>query len=332
MNRLTTRSSILEAILVSFPVWIPFLYYFLLNEFPAYELLYLYFIFFILGEFHFGATWVFLIDKSNREFMSQHFVYAYAIPLLMVVFFVSTWFFISPFVAFFLSTLFNIFHVTRQSVGITKLYAIDSMTRKIPQILVYVNSFLPLFYGFLKYINVDFINYYFVDYVFYITLTILTISILASLIILFLSFKKYSNLCFSTITGSILYAPFLLDISFIQAGAMGIGMHYIQYITLQMIIFFRKRKTISYAGLYDRVANNLIVISIFILLYILIMGLLLYMGRDHTAKSDEFFASGLNFLYFIPFIMHNIHFYADMFIWKFSNPHIRKNIGSFLFG
>tara|TARA_B100000575_G_C23136446_1_gene660322 strand:- start:2612 stop:3610 length:999 start_codon:yes stop_codon:yes gene_type:complete len=332
MNRLTTKSNFLEATLVSFPIWIPFLYYFLLNEFPAYELLYLYFIFFVLGEFHFGATWVFLIDKSNRNFMREHFFYAYTVPILMIIFFVSTWFFISPFIAFFLSTLFNIFHVTRQSVGITKLYASDPITRKIPQIIVYVNSFMPLFYGFLKYINIDFINLHFVDLVFFVTLSILIISILASLFILSLNFKKYSNLCFSTITGSVLYAPFLLDISFIQAGAMGIGMHYIQYITLQMIIFFRKRKTISYEGIYDRVANNLIVISLFILFYILIMGMLLYFGRDHTASSDEFFASGLNFLYFIPFIMHNIHFYADMFIWKFSNPHIRKNIGSFLFG
>ena len=60
--------------------------------------------------------------------------------------------------------------------------------------------------------------------------------------------------------------------------------------------FFRKRKTISYLGLFDKVANNLIVISVFILIYIFIMGLLLYFGRDHTAKSDEFFASGLNFI------------------------------------
>ena len=123
----------------------------------------------------------------------------------------------------------------------------------------------------------------------------------------------------------------ILLISHLFKRVMGIGMRYIQYITL-INNFFRKRKTISYLGLFDKVANNLIVISVFILIYIFIMGLLLYFGRDHTAKSDEFFASGLNFLYFIPFIMHNIHFYADMFIWKFSNPHIRKNIGSFLFG
>ena len=63
------------------------------------------------------------------------------------------------------------------------------------------------------------------------------------------------------------------------------------------------------------------------------MGGLLYLGRDLTQTNEGFFDSGaFNYLFFLPFIMHNLHFYADMFMWRFSNPHIRENVGKYLFG
>lgn len=148
--------------------------------------------------------------------------------------------------------------------------------------------------------------------------------------------RKYVSINFplSIITGSVLYAPFLLEnINAIHAGAIGIGMHYIQYITLQMIIFFRKKELNNSENFnfLDKINNNLRYFFIYLLIYTLIMGTLLYLGRDLTQTNQGFFDGRMNFLFFVPFIMHNLHFYADMFLWKFSNPHIRENVGKYLF-
>ena len=331
--KLTTGSILNETFLVSFPIWIPLIYYSILNIFPSSGLLLVYFTFFVFGEIHFGITWLFVFDKKNIEFIKQHKFYSLAVPALLVLFFTICWFFISQMLAFFLSTLFNIFHVTRQSVGITKIYKTRDLIGDIGTNIVYLNSFLCLFYGFCKFIIIK-DNLFLLNIIFYAVLSILLLTIIFCILI---SIRKKNDLNFSfaILTGSILYAPFLLDnINAIHAGAMGIGIHYIQYIALQTIIYSRKKNSNKreHFNFFEKIGNNMGYFLIYLIFYSILMGGLLYLGRDLTQTNEGFFDSGaFNYLFFLPFIMHNLHFYADMFMWRFSNPHIRENVGKYLF-
>ena len=329
-SKLTTNSILYESLLIAFPIWIPALYLIIIFNFPTMQMTLLLFTFLILGELHFGITWLFFFDKKNRRFINENYIYSYIIPIAMVAFFVICWFYISNFLAFFLSTLFNIFHVTRQSVGITKLYS-NKLTIKNISLLVYFNSALFLGYGFIKTFLSNYINILIIDFYLYLSILSIISTILFCLYLSIINFKLNFVLTCSVITGSLLYAPFLLNIDPLQAGAIGIGMHYIQYITLQFIIFYRKNinsntEKINYINLFNRFYG----IVLYLVLYVIIMGGLLYYGRNYEI-TDNLFKGEFNFLFFIPFILHNLHFYADMFIWKFSNPHIRNNIGKFLF-
>ena len=330
--KLTTGSVFYESFLVSFPIWIPIIYYILLKTFPSSGLFLVYFTFFVFGEIHFGITWLFIFDKKNREFIKKNKFYSTTIPILLVLFFTICWFFVSEMIAFFLSTLFNLFHVTRQSAGITKIYKSKDITGDIGLNLVYINSFLCLFYGFCKYIIIK-DDLFLLNIIFWMVLGVLLLTITFCIIIL--KRKEVDlNFSFSVLTGSILYAPFLInDINAIHAGAIGIGMHYIQYITFQSLIYSRKSHSnqTENNGIFEKLANNLNYFLIYLIIYVLIMGVLLYLGRDLTQTSSNFFDNKFNYLFFLPFIMHNLHFYSDMFIWRFSNPHVRENIGKYLF-
>ena len=103
--KLTTGSVFYESFLVSFPIWIPIIYYILLKTFPSSGLFLVYFTFFVFGEIHFGITWLFIFDKKNREFIKKNKFYSTTIPILLVLFFTICWFFVSEMIAFFLSTL-----------------------------------------------------------------------------------------------------------------------------------------------------------------------------------------------------------------------------------
>jgi len=329
-SKLSTNSVLFESLLIAFPIWIPALYLIIIFNFPGMQMALLLFTFLVLGELHFGITWLFIFDKKNRSFINENYIYSYIIPIGMVVFFIICWFFISNFLAFFLSTLFNIFHVTRQSVGITKLFS-NKLTFNNISLIVYFNSALFLGYGFIKTFLSSYLSVFVVDLYFYLSIFSLIGTIFFCTYLTILNFKLNFLLTCSVITGSLLYAPFLMHIDPLQAGAIGIGMHYIQYITLQFMIFYRKNNNLSSEKInYIRLFNKFYGVILYLILYVIIMGLLLYYGRNYEI-TDNFFKGEFNFLFFIPFILHNLHFYADMFIWKFSNPHIRNNIGKYLF-
>ena len=85
-----------------------------------------------------------------------------------------------------------------------------------------------LFVGFIKNFLTDYVNIFSVEFYLYFNISILLITIIYCIYLAIINFKLNFVLACSVITGSILYAPFLLDINPMQAGAIGIGMHYIQ--------------------------------------------------------------------------------------------------------
>ena len=61
----------------------------------------------------------------------------------------------------------------------------------------------------------------------------------------------------------------------------------------------------------------------FIIIYATVMALLGYKGQVQKNYLD--------YLILIPLTGQFFHYYADMFIWRFSDKHIRENIGKKLF-
>ena len=331
-KKYTTNSLFFETFLVSFPIWLPILYCLLLFNFPSLSLVLVWLIIFLLGEIHFGITWIFVFDRRNHEFLLNHKIYSIFLPTLIVLFFIFVWFQISPFAAIFISTFFNIFHVSRQSTGITKLYTKEPICKKTTSFIIYSNTLLFLGYSFLKHFVAEYFSSDLLSILFYFSITYLILSLLLCIFLMFF-LKEDINTWFATITGSLLYAPFLSNLDLVQAAAIGIGMHYSQYITLQIILYFRKSIVSNHTqrafNLFDSITNNKSIFVFYILFYTILMSLLIYLGSDVDVNENIF--GNYNILYLIPFLFHNLHFYADMFMWKFSNSHIKKTIGSYLF-
>ena len=131
--------------------------------------------------------------------------------------------------------------------------------------------------------------------------------------------KKYKiNYFITYLTGTFIYLTYLFVTRFEHAIILGVGMHYAQYLGINFILYKNKFKE------YKNKYNLIIYSSIFITLYSIIM--IYFRTYEHGLNNYKW-----SYLFIIPMIGHNLHFYVDAFIWKFSNPYIRENIGKVLF-
>ena len=110
-----------DLLLVKFPIIFPILYGIILYFFPSYENLLIFFTILLLAEPHFGATWPFFLSKKNINFVSTNKLFLIYLPGFVFFFSIIGFFFFNRlFLLIFFA--FNIYHVTRQSFGIIKLY------------------------------------------------------------------------------------------------------------------------------------------------------------------------------------------------------------------
>jgi len=63
MSSKIVSSNINDLLFIKFPVWIPILYYYFINTFPDYSLYALIFLL-LVGEIHFGITYMFFFDNN----------------------------------------------------------------------------------------------------------------------------------------------------------------------------------------------------------------------------------------------------------------------------
>ena len=110
-----------QLVFIKFPIIFPIIYGIILFSFPQYETELVLITLLLLAETHFGATWPFFLAKSNIEHIKKDSVKLIAYPVTIVLFSLLGFFF---FKSFFLMIFFmaNIYHVTRQSYGVCKLY------------------------------------------------------------------------------------------------------------------------------------------------------------------------------------------------------------------
>ena len=142
----------LQFFLVKFPIAFPLVYGLVLYLFPQYETELIIITILLLAETHFGATWPFLLDKVNYSYIKFNRVSLITLPVVIIILSLLGFFLIKElFLLIFFAA--NMYHVTRQSFGVGKLYCNNEKEKKHQEILIYVINFIFFLLDFLDFIS-----------------------------------------------------------------------------------------------------------------------------------------------------------------------------------
>ena len=294
----------LEFNLVKFPILFPLIYGLFLYMFPSFETYLIFITILILAETHFGATWPFFLNSVNRPFIKENKIPLISFPLIIATASLIGFIFIKPtFLLIFFAV--NMYHVTRQSFGVCKLYTKEIKQIKFQEIFIYIYNFVFFLIGFFR--------FYFPIIDSDVLILINYITIVSFIILIFIYLLKYgiSDSFYTFVTGLIIFYPICFVHNPVHAIIMGVTMHYTQYLYLTHKV---------YSGRYKNETIKKSRLSYFgpIAFYAIAMSVLSLFGKS----SNEI----LNFLIIIPIIGQMLHFYLDSQLWKFSNSHNRENV------
>ena len=300
-----------DLILIKLPIIFPLIYGVVLYSFPNYENILIFATLLLLAEPHFGATWPFFLNKLNLdEIKNNQIQYIYA-PIFLVIFCFLGFFYMN-YIFLFIFFALNIFHVTRQSVGICKLYKNNENEVKYQEYIIYIFNFLFFIIGILRF-YVPLINE---ENIFIINFSIL-LSLIITFSIFYLMFKNIENL-FTLITGVIIFLPICFVDKPIHAIVMGVTMHYTQYLALTYKISSKRKLEKSMVSV-DNNFNFFGIKNFNFILIILLYGLFMALLSAGSSSSNELFKS----LLVVPITGQMLHFYLDAYLWKFSIKHNR---------
>jgi hypothetical protein len=315
----------LDFILIQFPIWIPILFLSVTNLFPElYKVVLI--LYLIFGEIHFGSTFIFFLDKKYRElFQDEKYIFLFW-PILIILFCIFFSFVFSVSAVLFLILLFNFYHVNRQSIGILKLYGnTKNQTLNNHSIfLLYTISFSLCLIGVLKFIFKSELYFYYSSKINLIIVFLIIISLLYIFIYLMMSKNKDFSLLTNFSTGVLIFSPVLFCDNIIDVFAIGVGMHYMQYIAITWTVFHRKAVKKNENGDKQFIKFGSLKKIIFYLLFYSI--LMVYFSNLNIEYKNEQIG-----IYLIPILFQLMHFYIDMFIWKFSSKHTRENLNPYIF-
>ncbi len=295
--------------LVKFPIIFPILYGAFLYTFPNLETELIIITILLLAETHFGATWPFMVDKVNYPFLKKNRISLIVIPIIIVIVSLIGFIFAKElYLLIFFAA--NMYHVTRQSFGVGKLYCHNEEEKKYQEIFIYIINFLFFMIGFFRFyfpmINED--NF--------IEVNIITAVVLISFFSFYLVKFGFSQNFLIFITGSIIFYPICFVGNPVHAIIMGVTMHYTQYLyfTYNVCKMRDLSNQLTEKKFFSKKVKNYLLI---IILYSAFMSLFSLMGKN----NDVF----LRNLIIIPIIGQMLHFYLDSQLWKFSEKHNRDN-------
>ena len=298
----------LEFNLVKFPIIFPIFYGLILYLFPDFETYLIFLTILLLAETHFGATWPFFLNNANRSFIKENRITLISFPVIIAITSIIGFIFVKPtFLLIFFAV--NMYHVTRQSFGICKLYTKETNLIKYQEVFIYIFNFIFFFIGFFR--------FYFpiIDSGFLLVLNLLIISLLILSLSFYLLKHGISDSFYTFVTGLIIFYPICFVENPVHAIIMGVTMHYTQYLYLTHKVFKGRHE--------NQIINTSMSTYLFsIIIYATIMSLLSLLGKS----SNEI----LNILIIIPIIGQMLHFYLDSQLWKFSKQHNRENTLKFI--
>ena len=298
----------LEFNLVKFPIIFPIIYGAILYLLPSLETYLIFFTILLLAETHFGATWPFFLNSANSKFINENRISLISFPIIITTASLIGFVFLKPtFLLIFFAV--NMYHVTRQSFGVCKLYTKENSQIKYQENFIYVFNFIFFLIGFFRFYFPIIDN----NLIFLLNISIVVL-IFATLIIY--SFKyTFSDSFYTFVTGLIIFYPICFVENPVHAIIMGVTMHYTQYLYLTHKVFKgRHRDQI----IQTTKSTYLGIITI----YAVAMAILSLFGKS----SNEI----VNFLIIIPIIGQMLHFYLDSQLWKFSKEHNRENTLKFI--
>ena len=304
-----------DLIFIKFPIVFPIIYGLFLFTFPNYENILIFFALMLFAEPHFGATWPFFLNKENIEEIKNKKIRYIYIPILIVFLSIAGFFYAN---AFFLLIFFavNIFHVTRQSYGICKLYKNNEEELIYQEKIIYFVNTIFFIIGILRF----YLPVIGQESILAMNIIILILLFLVFLIY-FIKFKNIENFL-TLITGSIIFFPICFVDKPIHGIVMGVLMHYTQYLSLTYKVYNGRNSN-------QLEKNNKIfnVKNLYFLIIIFFYGFIMAVFSSYSNSVDLAFKS----LIVIPLIGQFLHFYLDAFLWKFSEKHNREKTLKYLY-
>jgi hypothetical protein len=292
---------------IKFPIIFPIIYGTLLFLFPQYETQLILITLLVLAETHFGATWPFFLAKSNIEYIKKDKTKLIFYPFSIVLVSLLGFFF---FKSFFLMIFFmaNVYHVTRQSFGVCKLYCKNNLEIRYQESFIYIFNFIFFIVAFFRFYY-PLINE---ENIFLINTIILILFLITCTIYIFKFGVSQNFLTF--VTGIIIFSPTCFVTNPVHAIIMGVTMHYSQYLYLTKYVVTERNKDQNKNPKTNIFKNYFFIIII----YSLIMTSLSLFGRNPEMNLSN--------LIIIPIIGQMLHFYLDSQLWKFSFLHNRENV------
>ena len=302
-----------EVLFVKFPIIFPILYLSVLYLFPGFETQLIFITILLLAETHFGATWPFFLDKVNFPHIIKNKFSFIFVPIIITILCLIGFFLMkSLFLLIFFGA--NVYHVTRQSFGITNLYTKDHIQKKFFINTIYAFNIIFFLIAFFR---------------FYIPIITSEDLIFLNIIMIVLLFFTFGYLAYkfnisenflTMVTGVLIFYPVCFVTNPVHAIIMGVTMHYSQYLFLtNKVLIKRKNQSENYISQNFFLKYKFLTI---IIIYSFIMSVLSIFGKN----DSEILSS----LIVIPITGQMLHFYLDSQLWKFSEEHNRDNILKYL--
>jgi len=201
------------------------------------------------------------------------------------------------------------YHVTRQSFGVCKLYCKDFSQIKFQTILIYVINFIFFLVAFFRF-YVPIIK---TDHLLIINIFVIALMFLISIYYIF-KFRFSENYLIFLI-GCLIFYPACFVNNPVHIILMGVTMHYTQYLYLTNHV--QKSRAESSVNNYEYKKKSFYSFLIIIIIYSCVMTFFSSMGKFDNSWLKE--------LIFIPILGQMLHFYLDSQLWKFSEKHNRDN-------
>ena len=143
----------IEINFVLFPIWILPVYFLLKSFILSPELTFLLFLI-LFGETHFASSFLFYFSSFNHKYISKNRLILIYIPIFIcLIYFIFGLNYFSY--AVLVGSIASGIHVTRQSIGISRIYA--NQRNNIYELLIYLSSFLFLFIGFARFFQTEYL-------------------------------------------------------------------------------------------------------------------------------------------------------------------------------
>ena len=320
-ERKVFNNSLYDYLFIICPIWIGLFYLYLIGNFPGYRELIFFFFLFALGESHFAATWLFFTKKNNLNWFLSKKISLIYVPLIILSLFVFVAF-INLTSAIYIISVASFFHICRQSIGIFRLYG--SNKNFFYEWLIYFYTLFWIVIGLFRFVIPEIFNGIISPQLFENLLPLLPfisfLVIFFAILIVFYFYISVKNISTtaSLLTGLLMFAPMAFVEIPQDVTVIGVGIHWCQYLALTSKLYIHKRQSIYPRKTYHLTTSQLVKLM-FILTYS-------FFTASIVTEFGTVFSSKSLFI-IVPLFLNGYHFYLDAFIWKFSDPFIRENIG-----